>query len=90
MQTSSYNNIRVGESCYGKNHIQFADPKSGWMLDANLWHTSTEHPGIKLYKCKGKRLIVAVKDEEIFDAEIWDMYGSEYRYAQKAVEDRYK
>jgi hypothetical protein len=91
VQTSKYNGIEVSGSIYGANHIAFLHPDlpEGWTLDCSSWHKSQDHPGVELYKAKGKRLIVAVKDDVIIDGEIWDMYGDEYRYAQKSVESRW-
>jgi hypothetical protein len=51
---------------------------------------SQKNPGVILYKAKGKRLIVAVKDNTIFDGENWDMYGREYFYAQENIEQRWQ
>jgi hypothetical protein len=92
MQTSRYNGLTVSDSFYGNCHISFAHPDlpEGCRLDCASWHVSQHNPGVILYKAKGKRLIVAVKDNEIIDGENWDIYGNEYRYAQENIEQRWQ
>lgn len=92
MQTSRYNGLTVGNSFYGDRHISFVHPDlpEGFTLDCARWHVSQKNPGVILYKAKGKRLIVAVKDNTIFDGENWDMYGREYFYAQENIEQRWQ
>lgn len=92
MQTSRYNGIKVGGSVYGASSISFPHPDlpEGWTLDCSSWHVPQKHAGVILYKARSRRLIVAVQDGVIIDAENWDMYGNEYRYAQQDVENRWE
>lgn len=94
MQTSKYNGIKVTGSAYGSApyHIGIRDEQltDNWTLDCSRWHQSVENPEVTLYKARGRRLIVAVHNGIIIDGECWDIYGNEYRYAQKSVEARWE
>lgn len=99
MQTSRYNGIKV--SVNSDNTVSFNHPDyPQYPLTAKYWEVG-KNMGDKWQECKLKnnvkmfkpqlRLVVVVDmiKKEIVDAEHWDKYGDEYRYAQKSVEDRY-
>lgn len=100
MQTSKFNGLKVqlnndGVSFNHPDYPQYSTECKLWSVgfnnkDTDKWQAHTLKDNIKMFKPQMRLVIVVdMNTLTIVDAEVWDKYGNEYKYAQADVENRY-